>query len=122
MWQTGEIISNVARRLRHDKQSQARRRRAAQRGRGVRALYFERLVDRLGRQTDDLELEGGAYDVRMLLAELHSWNPGVAPNRADDVVKVTVNKQLASLETIGFTTSMKLVLYPYAASLSTYTS
>ena len=65
----------------------------------VRVLYFERLVDRLGLQTEELEFEGGAWDVRKLLAELRSRNPGVAPSLADDVVKVTVNKQLASLET-----------------------
>lgn len=65
----------------------------------LRLLYFERLADRLGRQTEDVVFEGRALDVRALLAELRSRNSNLATLLADNAVKVTVNKQFASLET-----------------------
>lgn len=62
-------------------------------------LYFERLVDALGHETEDLTLDSQPPDVRALLSKLRSRDPALATVLAENAVKVTVNKQFASPET-----------------------
>lgn len=65
----------------------------------LRLLFFERLVDHMGHETEDMILESTTPDVRALLATLRSRSAKLSEVLADEAVKVTVNKQFASLET-----------------------
>ncbi|MFZ0255685.1 MAG: gamma-butyrobetaine hydroxylase-like domain-containing protein [Gammaproteobacteria bacterium] len=65
----------------------------------LRLLFFERLVDHLGYETEDMILESATPDVRALLASLRSRDSALSEVLADQAVKVTINKQFVSLDT-----------------------
>lgn len=65
----------------------------------LRLLYFERLVDRMGRETEDLTLEEAKPDVSALLATLRRRNPELNELLSDQAVKITVNKQTVPSDT-----------------------
>ena len=82
-------------------------RKAAQLGRAaaapgptrVKVLYFERLVDRLGIEAEEIELAGPVADVRALLNTLVARDPSLDQMLSEDRVKVTVNKHFAQPDT-----------------------
>ncbi|MGF1615749.1 MAG: gamma-butyrobetaine hydroxylase-like domain-containing protein [Gammaproteobacteria bacterium] len=65
----------------------------------VRVLFFERLVDRMGSDMEELTLESSTPDLRALLASLRSRDPDLNQVLADQAVKVTVNKQFVAFDT-----------------------
>lgn len=68
-------------------------------GAKVKVRYFERLVDRMGRESEDIALPGPLPDVRALLAALIARDPPLGNTLSEEQVKVTVNKQLADPQT-----------------------
>jgi molybdopterin synthase sulfur carrier subunit len=64
----------------------------------IRLLYFAQLVDKLGLSSETLELPPEVNDVRALLAFLRARGGQWEKNLADDAVRVTVNRQIASLD------------------------
>lgn len=65
----------------------------------AKLLYFATLADRLGRTAEEPELPPGVTDVRTLLAWLRSRGGAWESMLADNAVRVTVNRQFASLDT-----------------------
>lgn len=64
----------------------------------AKLLYFATLVDRLGRDNETVELPPQVSDVRTLLLWLRARG-GAWAGLADDAVRVTVNRQFATLNT-----------------------
>ena len=64
----------------------------------LRLLFFERLVERMGRETEELTLEDVKPDVRALLARLRRRNSDLNEVLSDQAVTVTVNKQFVPLD------------------------
>jgi molybdopterin synthase sulfur carrier subunit len=65
----------------------------------ARLLYFAQLVDRVGKSSEELPLPPEVSTVRALLALLRTRGPDWRQALADDAVRVTVNRQLAALDT-----------------------
>lgn len=65
----------------------------------LRLLFFERLVDRVGHETEQMILEDVKPDVRALLASLRSRDADLNEVLSEQAVKVTVNKQFVPLDT-----------------------
>lgn len=65
----------------------------------AKVLYFAQLVDRLGKTSEELPLPPEVTTVRALLALLRGRGPDWRQALADDAVRVTVNRQLATLDT-----------------------
>jgi molybdopterin synthase sulfur carrier subunit len=65
----------------------------------AKLLYFAQLVDRVGKSAEDLALPAEVTTVRALLALLRTRGPDWRQALADDAVRVTVNRQLATLDT-----------------------
>jgi DUF971 family protein/molybdopterin converting factor small subunit len=65
----------------------------------VKLLYFAKLVDRLGRGSEDADLPGTVTDVGGLLAWLRSRGGAWEVFLVDGQVKVTVNKAFARADT-----------------------
>lgn len=65
----------------------------------LRLLFFERLVDHVGHETEQITLEDAKPDVRALLASLRSRDSGLSDVLSEQAVKVTVNKQFVPLDT-----------------------
>ncbi|UCH53917.1 MAG: MoaD/ThiS family protein [Pseudomonadota bacterium] len=65
----------------------------------VRILYFAQLVDRLGTSAEELTPPSEVTTVRALLEHLRQRGPDWRRVLADDTVRVTVDRQLASLDT-----------------------
>jgi sulfur-carrier protein len=65
----------------------------------ARILYFAYLVDKLGTASEEVALPESVTDLRGLLAWLRGRGGNWATALADDKVKVTVNRQFASLDT-----------------------
>lgn len=65
----------------------------------AKVLYFAQLVDRLGKTSEELTLPPEVTTVRALLTLLRGRGPDWRQALADDAVRVTVNRQLATLDT-----------------------
>jgi molybdopterin synthase sulfur carrier subunit len=65
----------------------------------ARILYFAQLVDRVGKSSEELPLPPEVTTVRALLTLLRTRGPDWRQALADDAVRVTVNRQLATLDT-----------------------
>lgn len=65
----------------------------------ARVLYFAQLADRLGKTSEELTLPPQVTTVRALLALLRGRGPDWRQALADDAVRVTVDRQLATLDT-----------------------
>jgi molybdopterin synthase sulfur carrier subunit len=61
----------------------------------IRILYFAKLVDLLGRSSEDVDPPSAVADVAGLLAWLRERGPRWAGALRSDAVKVTVNKSFA---------------------------
>jgi len=64
----------------------------------VKLLFFATFVDFLGRDSEEVQLPGAVSDVRGLLGFLRQRGDKWERALAEDAVKVTLNKQFASLE------------------------
>ncbi len=64
----------------------------------AKLLYFAALADRLGRTSEDATLPAQVSDVRSLLAWLRARGGPWEQSLADDAVRVTVNRQLTTLD------------------------
>lgn len=65
----------------------------------AKILYFAQLVDRVGKASEELALPPDVTTVRTLLTLLRARGPDWRQALADDAVRVTVNRQLATLDT-----------------------
>lgn len=65
----------------------------------VRLLYFAALAERLGRTSEEVSLPAPVGDVRALLAWLRIRGGPWAQWLGDDAVRVTVDRQFATLDT-----------------------
>lgn len=65
----------------------------------AKILYFAQLVDRVGKSAEELPLPPEATTVRALLTLLRARGPDWRQALADGAVRVTVNRQLATLDT-----------------------
>jgi DUF971 family protein/molybdopterin converting factor small subunit len=65
----------------------------------LRLLFFERLVDRLGGDTEEMTFEHTKPDVRALLANLRRRDTALNEALSEQAVKVTVNRQFVSFDT-----------------------
>ncbi len=64
----------------------------------AKLLYFAALADRLGRTSEDVTLPAQVGDVRSLLAWLRTRGGPWEQWLADNTVRVTVNRQLTTLD------------------------
>ena len=65
----------------------------------IKLLYFAYLVQKLRKQSEEIELPERVEDVAALLEFLRRRRPEAAPLFADDNLRVTVNRQFAELFT-----------------------
>lgn len=65
----------------------------------AKVLYFAQLADRVGKTSEELTLPPAVTTVRALLTLLRARGPDWRQALADDAVRVTVNRQLATLDT-----------------------
>ncbi len=65
----------------------------------AKLLYFAALADRLGRTSEEAALPATITDVRALLAWLRGRGGVWEQFLVDDTVRVTVNRQFATLDT-----------------------
>ncbi len=61
----------------------------------IKLLYFAKLVDRLGRASEDAELPGSVADVESLLAWLRRRGGAWDTYLKDEAVRVTINREFA---------------------------
>ncbi len=64
----------------------------------AKVLYFAALADRLGRTSEDVTLPAQVGDVRSLLAWLRTRGGPWEQWLADHAVRVTVNRQITTLD------------------------
>jgi molybdopterin synthase sulfur carrier subunit len=64
----------------------------------ARILYFAQLVDRVGQAAEVVALPPGVATVRALLEFLRARGPDWRQALPDDAVRVTINRQLATLD------------------------
>lgn len=65
----------------------------------ARILYFARLVDELGRASEEIEIPASGVTVRALLMRLRTRGGPWALHLQEERVRVTVNKRFAELDT-----------------------
>jgi len=76
----------------------------------AKILYFANLVDKLGSSSEEVSLPASVADVRALLAWLRTRGRSWETSLKDHIVRVTVNRQFAALETsIDNTTEVAIV-------------
>lgn len=74
-------------------------------------LYFANLVDKLGSASEEVRLPATITDVRALLTWLRSRGGNWETALAEQMVRVTVNRQFAALET-RINDSMEIGIVP----------
>jgi molybdopterin synthase sulfur carrier subunit len=76
----------------------------------AKILYFANLVDKLGSSSEEVSLPASITDVRALLAWLRERGGHWETALKEHMVRVTVNRQFAALETsIDNTTEVAIV-------------
>jgi sulfur-carrier protein len=66
----------------------------------AKILYFSTLVDKLGASSEEVVLPDTVTDVRNLLAWLRLRGENWENALKDDVVRITVNRQIADLSAV----------------------